>query len=129
MGCSTRSFWTVATIATLAGVALANPAQAGDADVTAVAVRQAGSGVYDFDVTVRSADTGWERYADRLEVLRADGTVLGTRVLDHPHEAEQPFTRDLYGVRIPAGIGTVQVRAHFKPTGFGSRAATVTIQP
>jgi hypothetical protein len=103
------------------------PAAAGNADVVAVQVRRAAQGVFDFDVTVRSRDTGWNAYADLLEVLGPDGTVLGRRVLEHPHDDEQPFTRDVYGVRIPAGLATVRVRARFKPTGFGGEEKAVTL--
>jgi hypothetical protein len=108
------------------GLAGAAPAHAGDADVTGVVARQR-AGLYDLDVTIRSKDTGWERYADRIEALGPDGTVLGTRVLEHPHEDEQPFTRDLYELRVPAGIARVTVRAHFKPTGFDGATATVPL--
>jgi hypothetical protein len=106
---------------------LAAPAVAGEADVAAVAIRARGAGVYDLDVTIRSQDTGWERYADRIEALSPDGTVLGTRVLEHPHEDEQPFTRDLYGVRVPAGIDTITVRAHFRPAGFDGAVKAVRL--
>jgi len=101
-------------------------AYAGDADVIAVVVRQT-AGLYDLDVTIRSKDTGWERYADRIEALSPDGAVLGTRVLEHPHDDEQPFTRDLYELRVPPGITSVTVRAHFKPTGFDGTAKTVPL--
>lgn len=40
--------------------------------------------------------------------------LLGRRVLLHPHETEQPFTRDLYGVSTPAGVTHVTVRARHK---------------
>ncbi len=79
-------------------------------------------GVYDFDITVRSVDKGWDYYADAFEVLSPDGKVLGQRILLHPHETEQPFTRDLYGVRVPAGITEVVVRARHKPRGYGGDA-------
>jgi hypothetical protein len=111
-----------ATIAMLAAM----PAHAGDADVTNVVVRERG-GLYDLDVTIRSKDTGWERYADRIEALAPDGGVLGTRVLEHPHDDEQPFTRDLYQLSVPAGIARITVRAHFKPTGYDGASMTVTL--
>jgi len=111
---------------TALGVIAATPVWAGDADVINVAVRQR-AGSYDLDVTIRSKDTGWERYADRIEALAPDGTILGTRVLEHPHDDEQPFTRDLYDVRVPPGITRITVRAHFKPTGFNGPAMTVTL--
>ncbi len=102
------------------------PAFAGDADVTHVDIRQR-DGRYDLDVTIRSKDTGWERYADRIEALGPDGAVLGTRILEHPHEDEQPFTRDLYELPVPLGIGRITVRAHFKPTGFDGATLTVPL--
>lgn len=100
---------------------------AGEADVIEVAVRQAGDDRFDFDVTVRSNDTGWSHYADKIEVLAPDGSVLGTRVLLHPHETEQPFTRDVYGVAVPPGVAEVVIRAHHKPTGYDGAVMTVRL--
>ena len=37
--------------------------------------------------------TGWEHYANKWDVVGPDDTILGTRVLLHPHVNEQPFTR------------------------------------
>ena len=85
------------------------------------------AGLYDFDVTIRSRDTGWDRYADRFEVLAPDGRVLGVRVLDHPHENEQPFTRELSGVAIPRGIDRVTIRARFKPVGYDGATLTIAL--
>ena len=117
--------------ATLLAVALLTggtaAAWAGSADVTKVEVRKVSAGVYDFDVTVRSDDTGWDRYADRFEVLTLDGTMLGTRELLHPHETEQPFTRDLHGLHIPADVHRVIVRAHHKTRGYDGMVVTVTL--
>lgn len=100
---------------------------AGEADVVDVKVRRNSSGAYDFDVTVKSVDKGWNHYADAFEVLGPDGTVLGRRILYHPHETEQPFTRDLYGVRIPAGITHVTVRARHKPKGYDGKVQRVAL--
>ena len=108
-------------------LALIGPVWAGDADVTHVAIRPVAGNVFDLDVTVRSKDTGWGRYADRIEALGPDGVILGTRVLDHPHDDEQPFTRDLYRLTVPAGIARITVRAHFKPTGYSGAALTVQL--
>jgi hypothetical protein len=107
--------------------ALAGPALAGEADVVKVVARYRGGLVYDFDVTVRSRDTGWTRYADQLEAITPEGRVLGVRVLDHPHDDEQPFTRDLYGVNIPAGMREVIIRARFKPVGYDGVVARVML--
>jgi hypothetical protein len=102
-------------------------AWAGAADVIRVEVRKAAPGVYDFDVTVRSDDTGGDHFADRFEVLTLDGTMLGTRELLHPHEEEQPFTRDLRGLHLPAGIHRVVVRAHHKTRGYDGMIQAVTL--
>lgn len=102
----------------LIGLLAGFPAYAGEADVVAAKVDHRSGRIYDFDVTIRSNDTGWDRYADLIQVLGPDGQVLGTRVLEHPHEQEQPFTRDVYGVEIPRGVTEVTIRARFKPVGF-----------
>ena len=109
------------------GLLLAMPIQAGEADVLKVTVRKAGDG-YSFDVSVRHADTGWKHYANKWEVLSPDGkTVLGTRTLLHPHEDEQPFTRSLSGVRVPAKFNEVLVRAHDSVHEYGGKTKRVTL--
>ncbi len=102
-------------------------ARAGEADVLAVDVTKAAPGVYRFDVTVRHADTGWDHYADRWDVVGPDGAVLGTRVLLHPHVGEQPFTRGLPRVEVPGGLSSVRVRAHDNVHGFGGAEITADL--
>ena len=68
--------------------------------------------------TVRSADTGWDKYADAWEVRSSEGDVLGVRELAHPHENEQPFTRSLSGVEIPADLEEVVLAAHDSVAGW-----------
>jgi hypothetical protein len=106
---------------------LSGSALAGEADVIDVKVRSAGGAAYDFDVTIRSNDTGWDHYADAFEVLAPDGTLLGQRVLLHPHVEEQPFTRDLHGVEIPPGIDQVTIRARHKPKGYDGETMTIAL--
>jgi len=100
---------------------------AGCADVVNVAVTLEDSGTYRFDVTVRSADTGPEKYADLWEVRAPDGTVLGKRVLTHPHVDEQPFTRSQGGIAVPAEIGSVTVVARDSVAGFCGIAGEVEV--
>ena len=123
------AFW--AALALLAGAAAwtADPgtARAGQADVVAVEAVSEGSGRWRFHVTVAHGDTGWDHYADKWDVVAPDGAVLGTRVLLHPHEAEQPFTRSLGGVAIPAGITEVTLRAHDKEHGYGGTELIVEL--
>lgn len=92
----------------------------GCADVIDAVVVASGDG-YRVDATVSSADTGWEKYADAWEVRTPDGEVLGERVLTHPHDNEQPFTRSLSGVQIPTGVAEVDIAAHDSVAGFCGR--------
>ena len=102
-------------------------ALAGEADIVGVKVHKGADGIFGFDVTVRHEDTGWEHYADKWDIVGPKGKVLGTRILAHPHEREQPFTRFLGGVVIPADIKTVTVRAHDKVHGYGGREMRVEL--
>ena len=118
----------LAALALAFGLVVGLPwAMAGEADVVDVSVSEQSDGVFRFDVTVAHADTGWEHYADRWEVVAPDGTILGTRTLLHPHENEQPFTRSLSGVVVPPDIDTVTVRAHDSVHGLGGAEMTVTL--
>ncbi len=103
------------------------PVMAGEADIVAVGSFQEG-GVWRFEVTVSHADTGWQHYANSFEVLAPDGTVLGTRILTHPHVNEQPFTRSLGGVVIPVEFSFIMVRGHDLVHGFGGKEIRVDIQ-
>jgi len=112
-----------AVLATLASAR----ADAGLADVTAASASCADR-VCTFVVTVRHADEGWNHYANAWEVVAPDGTVLATRVLEHPHVDEQPFTRELRGVVIPAGVVSVRIRARDSVHGYGGREVVVPIE-
>jgi len=101
--------------------------QAGEADVVGVEVRADGDGTYRFDVSVRHADEGWQHYADAFQIIGPNDTVLGTRILVHPHVNEQPFTRSLGGVKIPDGLTTVVVRARDKVHGLGGKTQTAAL--
>ncbi len=108
-------------------VTVATNVNAGEADVVDVKISQTSGNSYTFNVTVKHGDAGWDHYADRWEVLDDKGTVLGTRVLFHPHVNEQPFTRSLSGVKIPASVGSVTIRAHDKVHEFGGKEMTVKV--
>lgn len=100
---------------------------AGEADVIAVKLKQVDKQRYRFDVTVQHNDQGWDHYADRWEVLAPDSSVLATRVLAHPHTNEQPFTRSLLRVKIPANIHQVTIRAHDSVHAFGGKTIHVSL--
>lgn len=101
-------------------------ASEGCADVIEAEVVRSGDR-YVVTATVESADTGWERYADAWEVRTMAGDVLGTRVLAHPHVDEQPFTRSLTDVEIPAEVTTVEIAARDSVVGFCGTTVTVTV--
>ncbi len=116
----------------LAAVACAVIAQvfpaaiAGEANVLGVKASENG-GNWRFDVTVEHGDEGWDHYADAWQVVGADGTVYGERVLLHPHETEQPFTRSLSGVSIPDGVTKVTIRARDSVHGWGGAEVDVML--
>lgn len=111
----------------LSALLLTAPVRAGEADVTKVEVRSTSDGVFEFDVTVRHTDEGWEHYVVFFEICAPDGTVLAKRELLHPHEYEQPFTRSVGGVRIPADIKAVVVRARDNRHGYGGKTLRVVL--
>ncbi len=108
-------------------VAGAGEAAAGKASVVKATATASGNGAYSFTATVTHADTGWKHYANKFEILTPGGKVLGTRVLVHPHVDEQPFTRGLGNVSIPAGITSVIVRAWDNVHKAGEKTFTVKL--
>lgn len=118
-----RRLATIFALACLPAAALA-----GEADVLEASASPSGAGTWTVSATIRHDDTGWEHYADAFEVRTTDGEVLGTRILYHPHVNEQPFTRSLTGVKIPAGVDRIVVRARDKVHGFGGREITVELK-
>jgi hypothetical protein len=90
------------------------------------------NGSWSFAVTVNHPDIGWEDYADGWDVVLPDGSVVKpdrddpfTRLLTHPHENEQPFTRSQSGILIPEEVTQVTVRAHDLVDGFGGQEVVV----
>lgn len=98
-------------------VLVASPAFADPAVIEGAEARASG-GAWSFSVTLSHGDTGWDDYADGWRVLSADGSVLGTRELMHPHVNEQPFTRSLSGVAIPDGMASVWIEASTNTGGW-----------
>lgn len=96
-------------------------------EIRFVRARESGDGVWAFDVTLAYPDTGWEDYADGWHVETPDGEILGTRILLHPHINEQPFTRSLGGVSIPAATTTILIRSHALVNGYGSEPRAVPL--
>jgi hypothetical protein len=111
-----RNHFTLLLLATALIVAC-SLAHAGEADVIVATAKRNADGTYRINATIKSRDTGWDYYAERFEVVTKDGRILATRILLHPHNDEQPFTRELDNVKIPAGVSEVTVRALMKRKG------------
>ncbi|KPL06797.1 hypothetical protein AMJ86_07240 [bacterium SM23_57] len=113
-----------------------NPArEAPNADVIFVRAELESGNSWTFHVTVLHPDTGWDDYADGWDVVTPDGTILKvnpddtfTRLLLHPHENEQPFTRSQTGITIPPGVHQATVRAHDIIAGFGGQEIRVDLE-
>ncbi len=69
----------------------AGTAYANEADVTNVVVTAEENGTYRFDVTVLHADTGWDHYADKWEVVLPDGAITATRTFSTPMSTSSPL--------------------------------------
>lgn len=80
------------------------------------------------DTTLLHQDSGWDHYADKWRVVDPRGNVLGERVLLHPHENEQPFTRSESGIKIPETTTIVYVEAHDKVHGWSRQHVRVDLQ-
>ncbi|MBT53193.1 MAG: hypothetical protein CMF72_07330 [Mameliella sp.] len=91
------------------------------------ATAQRSGDVWTVSVTLRHPDTGWDHYADGWRVELPEGRVLATRVLLHPHETEQPFTRSQSGIRIPEGTEQVMIRARCSVDGWAEDAQVLTL--
>jgi hypothetical protein len=98
--------WILALVA-FAGV---GSVRAEPPEIVGVDIRPSGQG-YSFAVAILHPDTGWDHYADGFYVYTTDGAMLGERVLLHPHENEQPFTRSLTINAIDPAITEVEIRA------------------
>jgi hypothetical protein len=80
-----------------------------------------------FSVTLEHGDEGWDHYANQWDVVTLDGSLLKSRVLYHPHENEQPFTRSLSGVKIPTGTKAVKIRAKDSKHGYSAEEYIVQL--
>jgi len=78
------------------------------------------SGKWTVRVTLKHEDKGWKHYADGWRIVDEKGTLIATRTLHHPHDKEQPFTRNLSGINIPASTSIIFIEAHDKQHGWSA---------
>lgn len=95
-------------------------------DVLEARLERSGDG-WTVAATISSPYDSEERYADAFRVVAPDGTVLGVRELLHPHAEEQPFTRSLSGIDIPADVDAVVVEGRDLIHGWGGRTVTIEV--
>lgn len=100
---------------------------AGEADVLAADVSCSSDTVCSFSVTLQHEDEGWDHFANRWEILDSNGNVIDVRELAHPHVNEQPFTRSLGNVKVPAGLSEVVIRAHDSVHLYGGKQLIVEL--
>jgi hypothetical protein len=109
------------------GMMFSGLSRAADPEIVKAVAEKSNAG-WTFHVTLKHPDTGWSHYADGWRVVSEDGKELGMRVLYHPHEQEQPFTRSLTQVKIPASLSYVYVEARCKKTGWGKQRYKVNLR-
>ncbi len=132
-----KFFVAVLIFSTIAGVPISAIAQSAAGtlvssqqfpDVIAAKVRPArAANTFDFDVTLSSPYDTPQRYADAFRVGDGSGRWFGERILFHDHADEQPFTRDLYGVKIPEGVKEVLVQGRDQKFGYGGKTMKITL--
>jgi len=108
-------------------VGAADPASQKYPDVIAATAKARDADTFDFDVTVSSPYDTPQRYADGFRVTGKGGKTYGERKLWHDHASEQPFTRDLHGVRIPRAVRSVTVQARDQNFGYGGGTVELTL--
>ena len=115
-------------MAFILGILLSPSLMAGKADVLSAQATKEPAGAWRFTVTVKDADQGWNHYANEFRISGPNGEIYGTRTLYHPHVNEQPFTRNLSGVRIPDNVKSVTISAGDSVHGYGGEVVTIDLQ-
>ncbi len=105
------------------------------AHIVAVQTQQDGDRAV-FSVSIESADTGCDRYANWWELLSEDGSLLYRRILGHSHTDENGTTDDDgHGNRFTRSSPsldmdvdqTIYVRAHMSDVGYNGDIFVGTI--
>ena len=126
-GCSGDSGVTVSHADTNPQITAAASSEQRFPEVTDAQATSAGGDTWTFAVTISSPYDTPQRYADGWRVLGPDGTEYGVRVLAHDHAGEQPFTRSLGGVEIPADVNVVLIEARDLVNGWSGTTFEVQL--
>lgn len=119
-----RKLFLVLALASLIPVSV--PVQAGQVEIVNVELEHTINS-WAAHVTLKHGDTGWKHYADGWRVVDDKGKVLGMRTLYHPHVDEQPFTRSLSGISIPAKTTIIYIEAHDKVHGWNKDRVRINL--
>lgn len=99
------------------------------AQVEYVRLEEGNPGYWKITVTVRHNDQGWGHYADYWKVTDRDtGQLLGERILYHPHDNEQPFSRSASGIFIDKIVRYIEISARCNQHGFEGRRIIVDLE-
>jgi len=109
-------------IASVASLVASTVVNANEVEIVNVKATQSSDKTWRFAVTLKHKDEGWDHYANEWQIIAPDNKILGTRTLYHPHVNEQPFTRSLDGVKIPAELETVRIIAKDTVHGLSTKA-------
>ena len=109
-------------------VLLAQSVIASDPEIVEAKAEMTPAQKYNISVTVKHEDTGWDHYANSWRVYSSEGELLGERVLHHPHVKEQPFTRSLLGVQIPAEVSEIVIKASCSETKESKKGYTLKLR-
>jgi len=101
---------------------------ANEVEIVKVKATQSSDKTWRFDVTLKHDDKGWDHYANEWQVIAPDNKILATRTLYHPHVKEQPFTRSIFGVKIPSELTTVRIIAKDLVHGLSDKLMKVNLK-
>jgi hypothetical protein len=96
-------------------------------NVLSASVTKSTDNTYVVEATLSSPYDTPQRYANAWRVVDLAGNVLGVRELAHDHQTEQPFTRTLEGVVIPAGVDVVFIEGRDQANGWGGLRVQVAV--
>lgn len=96
-----------------------------DANVTDVTFSKLGDQEYKFAVALYHDDDGEDGYADKWQIEELNGSILGTRILTHPHGTVE-FTRS-HTLSVPDDVNTVIIRGHDQTHGYGGQVIIVSL--
>ena len=97
------------------------------AQVTHVEAVQSKDSSWCISATVRHNDEGWDHYANAWAVFDKDENEIAWRTLLHPHDDEQPFTREQCDIDIPEEVTKLIIRAKCTVHGFGGQTVVVDL--